>query len=153
MENKVSNYFNKLNIIIIRPFDYTGVGQESHFLVPKIISHFKSKNPVIELGNLDTFREYNDLRFVSEIYINLLKSTFQSVAVNIYSGKTHSISEILQAMEKITSHSIKVKVNDKFVRKNEIKELKGSTSKLKTILGKGVTAFSLNDTLREMYLI
>ena len=72
--------------------------------------------------------------------------------MNISSGKTHSISEILQAMEKITSHSIKVKVNDKFVRKNEIKELKGSTSKLKTILGKGVTAFSLNDTLREMYL-
>ena len=152
MENMVSNYFDKLNIIISRPFNYTGVGQEGHFLVPKIISHFKAKKPVIELGNLDTFREYNDVRFVSQIYINLLKATFQSGAVNISSGKTHSISEILQAMEKITSHSIKVKVNDKFVRKNEIKELKGSTSKLKTIIDKDIISISLKDTLREMYL-
>ena len=31
MENMVSNYFDKLNIIITRPFNYTGEGQENHF--------------------------------------------------------------------------------------------------------------------------
>lgn len=152
MENMVSNYFDKLNIVITRPFNYTGVGQESHFLVPKIISHFQTKKAVIELGNLDTFREYNDVRFVSQIYINLLASTFKSGVVNISSGKTHSISEILHTMERIASHSIEVKVNDKFVRKNEIKELKGSTSKLKTIINKEIISITLKDTLKEMYL-
>lgn len=151
MENMVSNYFDKFNIIITRPFNYTGIGQESHFLVPKIISHFKAKKPVIELGNLDTFREYNDVRFVSKIYFDLLKSTFKSGVVNISSGKTHSISEILHAMEEIANYPIEVKVNDKFVRKNEIKELKGATSKLKKIIGKEIKSYSLNDTLRKIY--
>jgi len=152
MENMVSNYFDKLNIIISRPFNYTGVGQESHFLVPKIISHFKANKPVIELGNLYTFREYNDVKFVSSVYISLLASTFKSGVVNICSGKTHSISEILNIMERITSHSIEIKVNEKFVRKNEIKELKGATSKLKAIIDKEIESISLKETLKEMYL-
>ncbi len=31
MECLVKNYFTKLNIIITRPFNYTGVGQAEHF--------------------------------------------------------------------------------------------------------------------------
>lgn len=151
MENIAANFFDKLNIIITRPFNYTGVGQEEHFLIPKIVSHFKQKKNTIELGNIDTLREYNNVGFLIDSYEKLLTSNFHSGAVNIASGNTHSIKDILEIMTDISSHSIRININEKFIRKHEIKELKGSPKKLIKIVGKMTNEYSLKETLEQMY--
>jgi nucleoside-diphosphate-sugar epimerase len=56
MECLSKNYFDKLNIVITRPFNYTGVGQTENFLIPKIIKHFKENQNSIELCNLHVSR-------------------------------------------------------------------------------------------------
>lgn len=151
MENMVANYFEKLNIIITRPFNYTGPGQEEHFLIPKIISHFKTKEEVIELGNTGTYREYNDVRFVCKLYVDLLKAQSVSETVNVGSGKTYSIKQILQTIEDLTNHNIRVEINPKFVRANEILELKSDTRNLKKILNrKSLGTYPLKETLESM---
>lgn len=152
MENMVSNYFSKLDIIITRPFNYTGTGQEERFLVPKIVKHFKEKKERIELGNLNTYREYNNVGLLLESYEKLLSSSFKSGVVNIASGRTYSINDILEILTELSSHNIQIKVNEKFVRKNEIKELKGSPKKLIKLIGDPDSNFSLRNTLQEMYL-
>ncbi|MFP2997931.1 GDP-mannose 4,6-dehydratase [Spongiivirga sp. MCCC 1A20706] len=151
MENMVANYFKKFNVIITRPFNYTGERQESNFLVPKIVKHFIEKKPFIELGNLDTFREYNNVKFLTKTYIKLLNSEFKSGVVNIATGSTYAIQNILDNLEKISGHKIEVRVNKKFVRKNEIKELKGSTDKLVKLVGFDKQNLTLESTLKEMY--
>lgn len=150
MEHMLANYFDRQKIILARPFNYTGPGQEPHFLVPKIVSHFKEQKPLIELGNIDTFREYNDVGYVADIYSKLLVSDFHSGPVNIASGKTYSIKQILNELEALTGHQIEVGVNPKFVRKNEIKELKGSTDKLRSILQDFPNPSNLALTLKKM---
>ncbi|SNR24616.1 UDP-glucose 4-epimerase [Maribacter sedimenticola] len=150
MENMVASYYNKFEIIIARPFNYTGIGQNNSFLIPKIVQHFREKNSTIKLGNLHTFREYNNVSSFSEIYIKLLNSSFHSDKVNICSGSTYSIGEILGMLEKITGHYLKVEVNPLFIRKNEIVELKGSTDKLFNILGGSIKFKTLETTLSEM---
>lgn len=152
MENMATNFFNKFEIILLRPFNYTGVGQNSDFLIPKIVDHFKKESDVIKLGNLYTFREYNSVKSIISIYIKLLQSSFNSGAVNVSSGRTYSIKNILQFMEQISNHSISVEVDPRFVRKNEITELKGSTQKLQEILGQNIGHISLKETLHDMYL-
>lgn len=134
MELISKTYFDKLPIIITRPFNYTGTQHSLNFLIPKIISHFIDKKETIELGNIDTFREYNDIDWVCDIYHKLMLSDFQSDIVNICSGQTYSIDDIIQTATKISNHSIEVKSNPEFVRANEIKELKGCTKKLFSIV-------------------
>ncbi len=65
MEQIAATYADRLNITITRPFNYTGVGQDIKFLVPKIISHFKQKAATIKLGNIDVWRDFSDVRWIA----------------------------------------------------------------------------------------
>jgi nucleoside-diphosphate-sugar epimerase len=151
MENMTKAYFNNQNIIITRPFNYTGLGQESHFLIPKIVTHYKDKKKEIELGNIDVFREFNDVNFVIRCYTELLFSKVKSEIVNVCSGKALSIKNILDAMANIAGYEIKVYVNPMFVRPNEIRTLKGSINKMSHIIRDFTDDFKIEDTLKEMY--
>ena len=150
MEAMARNYFNKLNIIITRPFNYTGVGQEEHFLIPKIVKHFKESKKVIELGNIDVSREFNDIEFVCEVYKKLLTSEINSELVNICSNRGVKLLDVIEIMDKIAGYKIQIEVNSKFVRKDEIKTLTGSTKKLFSMIEK-VEQKELEDTLRVMF--
>ena len=149
MENMVRNYFPLLPIIICRPFNYTGVGQAQNFLIPKVVHHYKKKKPQIELGNINVFREFNSINFLIEVYSKLLLSKEQSIVVNVCSGITYSIKQVLNILEEITSHKIEVKVNSKFVRKNDIKNLRGNPEKLNSIIDT-VRHIELRETLKSM---
>ena len=150
MEQIAKNYFSELNIIITRPFNYTGIGQAENFLIPKIVSHFKEKQDMIELGNLDVFREFNDISYVCEVYKRLLETNVKSEIVNIASNRLIALKDVLITMNKIAKYHIEVKVNPKFIRKDEIIRLSGSPEKLDNLVGK-IEQKDFFETLEEMY--
>ena len=131
MEKMANLWIKKLPIVIVRPFNYTGLGQDSSFLIPKIVAHFQAKKTTIELGNLDVWREFGDVRTVSIIYRKLLELEPIGELFNICTGQPYSLREVVALCQKITGHSITVKVNPEFIRDNEIKVLKGDNSRLK----------------------
>lgn len=150
MEYMVDLYKKRLPIVITRPFNYTGVGQGEKFLVPKIISHFKSKRPVIELGNLDVARDISDVRYVAEVYGELLEAeSIDGDVFNICSGTAISLERIVDIAKLKTGHDIEVIVNPDFVRKNELKSLSGNNVKLSTIL-KTAKRYDFESTLEWM---
>ena len=59
MEYLAKTYMERLGIVITRPFNYSGVGQEPRYLIPKIVSHFKKQAAHIELGNTDVARDFS----------------------------------------------------------------------------------------------
>ena len=150
MECLASSYFEKLPIIVTRPFNYTGVGQAENFLIPKIVKHFKEKKKFIELGNLDVNREFNDVSLVCDIYEKLLKCEKVSETVNICSGRGIKLLDVIDIMNEIAGYSIDVKVNSAFVRKDEIRSLTGSSEKLFNMIG-SVEQCSFRETLKKMY--
>lgn len=150
MENMTRNYFEKLKIIIVRPFNYTGAGQEQHFLIPKIVSHFREKKKSIELGNINVYREYNNVNDIVDVYVKLMLSDIHSQIFNLCSGKSYSISQILNVLTEMTKHNVLIKTNPKFVRKNEIVDLKGDPSKIFDFLGINNFPHSIEDTLFSM---
>jgi nucleoside-diphosphate-sugar epimerase len=150
MEFMAANFFKTLNIIITRPFNYTGVGQESHFLIPKIVEHFKEGKKEIELGNIHVAREFNDINYVIDVYHKLLLTDTRSTIVNLSSNNPIKLLDVIETMQEITGYEIKIKVNPAFVRPNEIKSLAGSTKKLQNIIHID-KSYSLKNTLVEMY--
>ncbi|NBK99236.1 MAG: NAD-dependent epimerase/dehydratase family protein [Erysipelotrichia bacterium] len=150
MEHMARGYFQKLPIVVVRPFNYTGIGQPEHFLIPKIVSHFKQKASCIELGNLDVAREFNDVSFTCKVYEKLLLSSFESDVVNLCSGNAIRLMDIISYMTDIAGYTIDIRVNPAFVRDNEIKRLVGSTIKLEQAIGR-LRTITIEETLRTMY--
>lgn len=150
MECLATGYFDKLPIIITRPFNYTGVGQAEHFLIPKIVKHYKENKQVIELGNLHVSREFNDVEYVCEVYRRLIECDTESEIVNICSNNGIKLLDVIDIMNKLSGYEIKVDVNPVFVRKDEIKSLTGSNIKLLEIIGI-IEPKKLELLLKEMY--
>lgn len=150
MEQIAKTYFDKLNIIVTRPFNYTGRGQEAHFLIPKIVSHYKAHKIEIELGNIDVYREFNDVSYVCEIYKRLLDSEIKSEIVNVCSNRVIALKKVIEQMDEVAGYKIMIKINPAFVRENEIVSLSGSTDKLFALVGE-VNQKDFKQTLKDMY--
>lgn len=151
MENMAKNYFDRLDITITRPFNYTGVGQSSNFLIPKIVNHYRERKKVIELGNLDVIREFNDIEFICKAYLRILNSENTTGEIlNIASNRGVKLLDIIDIMDRIAGYNIKVKVNPKFIRVNEIKSLTGSPKKLFSLVGE-ISQKDFKETLKDMF--
>lgn len=150
MEYSVKNYLDKLNITIVRPFNYTGPGQAEHFLIPKIVNHYKENKKEIELGNLDVIRDFSDVRFVCNCYDKLLKNGKKGEIYNICSSKEIHLKKIIDIMNEISGYTINVTVNPDFVRKNEIKKLIGDNSKIIKLFETN-HLIDIRNTLKDMY--
>jgi hypothetical protein len=142
-------YFERLNILITRPFNYTGVGQNGQFLIPKIVKHFREEQREIELGNLDVVRDFSDVRFVAGTYKKFMECNETSEIVNICSGTGISLMEIISRMNALAGYEITTKINPIFVRKNELKTLIGSNDKLISLIHER-NSILFEDTLRWM---
>ena len=150
MEYMARLWMDRLPITLVRPFNYTGVGQAEHFLIPKIVAHFRRGARVIELGNTDVARDFSDVRDVACAYAAIVAKAPAGEAINICSGIAHSLGEVLEMVAQIAGYAIEVRVNPAFVRGNEVKRLVGSNALLQTLTG-FAPAISLGETLRWMY--
>lgn len=149
MEQIAKTYFDILPIIITRPFNYTAPGQHINFVIPKITNAFKTKEAQIDLGNINVFREYNSIDFIAECYHKLAVSDYRSELVNLCSGETHSLQEVIDLCSKITGHQIKVEINPEFVRKNDIYKLSGDPGKLRSMIDLNERPNDLEKTLKS----
>ena len=150
MEYMARQFLGRLNIVIARPFNYTGVGQAANFLVPKIVNHFRDRAPIIELGNIDVSRDFSDVRTVVR-YLRALLETQKAAGqvYNLCTGKPYSLETIIETCRRLSGHDLEVRVNPAFVRANEVKILVGDPAKLHAEVG-NFPEYSLEETLDWM---
>ena len=150
MEYVAKLYSSRLPIVVVRPFNYTGLGQDPNFLLPKIVAHARQGARNIELGNLDVARDFSDVRTVVDAYARLLETPAAiGETYNVCSGQAISLKSLLELVSRLSGHELEVKVNPALVRANEVRTLSGSADKLESIIGplKGVP---LEETLSWM---
>lgn len=143
-------YRSRLPICIVRPFNYTGVGQASEFLIAKIMQHVRAGAKTIRLGNLEIARDFSDVRFVVEAYCRLLECPRAiGQTVNVSSGRAYRLEEVLSMAAAIAGYALEVEVDPKLVRRNEVRKLWGDCSLLDELIGP-IDRIPLEDTLRWM---
>ena len=153
MEEMAKTFFNRLPILIARPFNYTGPGQKGNFLIPKLVEHFANRKPFIELGNLNIEREFNDVNMICDAYLKLLDLGKANEIYNVCSGQARSLQFVLDTLKKITEHNIEIRVNPDFVRASEVHRMVGNPGKLNSLLatnGLSLQIPALEDTFQQM---
>ena len=153
MEAMAHTFAGRLSLVIARPFNYTGPGQALSFLIPKLVSHFARKAPVIELGNLDVEREFNDVAMVCHAYLQLLSHGQPGQTYNVCTGVMYSLRQVVALLQDITGHTLQVKVNPTLVRANELRQLCGQPARINNLLkreGQAPAPLELKQTLVQM---
>lgn len=150
MEYVAKRWEAQLPLVIARPFNYTGVGQSPDFLIPKIVEHYARGDKTISLGNIHVARDFSDVRDIVHAYAQLVEAVPRGATVNVCSGSGHTLGALIDMLGRIAGYEIEVKVDPRFVRANEVRQLIGSNAKLRSIVGDSARKH-LEDTLRWMY--
>ena len=149
MELMARLWFERLPILIVRPFNYSGLGQSASFVLPKIIGAFREGSSELELGDIAVTREFMDVRDVAQAYVRLLESEAAGEVVNLCAGRSVRLAEVLERLTALTGRAPALRRSEALVRGNEVPALVGSPEKLFRLVT-GLTFRPLDDTLRWM---
>lgn len=142
----VFHYEHNLPLIIVRPFNHTGRGQNPHFVIPKIVSAIHNKKDSIELGNLSVIRDFMDVRDVVDAYIRLMERLPDGGIFNVASGTGYRLTDLLNLIQELSQTTLVIKKSDSLLRKNEIIKSIGDSSALQQCLS-WRPCYSIRDTL------
>jgi GDP-4-dehydro-6-deoxy-D-mannose reductase len=139
-ENQATYYRNRgLDTVIARPFNHIGPGQDKGFILPDFYSRLASLNEnekVISVGNIETRRDYTDVRDIVRAYGKLaLTSTLQHTTYNICSGKSLSGADIFNELKGVMNlGDVSYEIDPNLVRPTDIAEIVGDSSRLQNEL-------------------
>lgn len=128
---------DKLNIVIIRPFNHTGPGQLKGFFVPDMASQIVEieNNPdksELMVGNLNSVRDFLDVRDVVEGYKKVLETdTPAGEAYNLSSGTGIKMEDILNKLLSFAKKEIKIIPDPKRLRASEVPITVGNNTKFR----------------------
>jgi UDP-glucose 4-epimerase len=122
-----------IDVIIIRPFNIYGPGQNSSFLIPTILNQLKLKE--INLNDPRPKRDYVHVDdFVNAIRIIIDKGFIGYNIFNIGTGKSYSISDIMNIIIAENKNKIFVKYSE-IERKGEVLETIANINKFSNHFG------------------
>lgn len=123
-------YFKSQNVkaIRVRPFNNIGPNQAPIFVVSSFAKQIAEiekgiKEPVMKVGNLETRRDFTDVRDVVIAYELLMQRGEIGEVYNIGSGKSHKIQEILDILLSLSNISIIIEKDPELMRPGDIPEL------------------------------
>jgi GDP-4-dehydro-6-deoxy-D-mannose reductase len=92
-----------LDVVCVRAFNHTGPGQTPRFVVPDFAQQIARiaaglAEPVMRVGNLDSVRDFLDVRDVIAAYLRLLDPYVPADVYNVASGQGRSIAWILDRL-------------------------------------------------------
>lgn len=142
-----------LDVIILRPFNHTGVGQTNNFVIPslaqQIVEIEKGEKSELVVGNLHTTRDFTDVRDMVQAYLLATEHCQRNEIYNIGTGVGHSISDIIDVFRTLTKADLPVRVGEERARAGDVPVLIADATKFK-LSTNWEPKISLVDSLRDI---
>jgi GDP-4-dehydro-6-deoxy-D-mannose reductase len=141
VENQVTYYAGRgLDAVVARPFNHIGPGQGTGFLVPDLVAGAEAAAATgdpMRVGDLDTRRDYTDVRDVARAYRLLVEAEHLADRVfNVCSGRAWSGRELLGLLEAEWPHAgIAVEVDASRLRPGDPRRIVGDSGRLQRAVG------------------
>ena len=143
-----------MDIVTARPFTHIGPGQSDRFALSNFSRQIaemqlKMRKPIMHVGNLESTRDFTDVRDVVRAYDLLIKFGKSGDIYNVCTGKEYKMKNLLTKM--IASSGLKVKVikDEKLFRSTDQQRICGSSEKLHNETG-WLSEIPVEQTLLDM---
>ncbi len=110
------SYYRSFNcpVKIIRPFNVFGPRQSTRAIIPTIISQILDNRQNIQLGNINTKRDFTFVLDTCSAYLEIFKNNSMGEVINVGSNENISISELFNLInKKLKSNSILEQVDSR----------------------------------------
>lgn len=140
-ENQAKYYRGRgLDCVVARPFNHIGPGQGQGFILPDLYARMVDAKGQgqheITVGNIETKRDYTDVRDIVAAYALLaLSSTLESHTYNVCSGESLSGRHIFETLSTELGIEFTPVVDQNLVRPNDIMDIRGDSGRLQDELG------------------
>lgn len=148
------HYIEGLDVVIARPFNHIGPGQSADF----VISSFAKQISEIELGrcgaeiavgDIETTRDFTDVRDVVRAYFFLLHGGETGQTYNVCSGQEQRIRVLLERMLLLGGIKAVIRVDPHKLRVSEQRRMFGSNQRIAAATG-WAPQIELDTTLRDV---
>jgi GDP-4-dehydro-6-deoxy-D-mannose reductase len=132
-----------LNVIRLRPFNHTGVGQEEAFVLPGFAAQVARieaglQAPVVEVGNLEVVRDFLDIHDVVAAYVETVLRADELACgqvLNIASGVGRRIGSILEELLALSTMPISIRGKPSLIHPIERPYCVGDASSARRMIG------------------
>ncbi len=143
-----------LDVVIARPFNHIGPGQDARFVVPSFARQLAEiaagAPPLLAVGNLEAQRDFLDVRDVARAYVALLANGRSGSVYNVCSGRAVAIQEVLRQLITIARVPVEVRDDPARLRPSDTPLLCGDATKLRAETG-WEPQYTLAASLRDIY--
>jgi nucleoside-diphosphate-sugar epimerase len=131
-----------LRVVRLRAFNHTGPGQTPDFVVPAFARQIARiaaglQPPVVEVGNLETWRDFLDVRDVCAAYVACIAKRdglAQGTILNVASGHARRVGDVLTELAALAGVEISIKVDASRIRATDIPMASGDPSQTRAQL-------------------
>lgn len=151
-----SQYFHAFGFhtVCLRLFQHTGPGRPPHFAASSFARQIAMIErglapPRIAVGNLETVRDFTDVRDIARAYFAAAVDGRPGAAYNVCSGRGMHIAEALEMLLALTEIEVEVVVDPALLRPHDIPHMVGSSELFRTTTG-WHPEIALEETLADL---
>jgi GDP-4-dehydro-6-deoxy-D-mannose reductase len=128
-----------MRVVVVRPFNHTGPGQTTRFMVPalahRILAAQQRGENEIAVGNLDPVRDLGDVRDVVRAYRLAAEHGTSGEIYNVATGRGVTVRSIALRLMELTGADLTMRVDTDLARPVDVPVLIGDATKFRDATG------------------